>query len=271
MLVNGERESRIAATDRGLHYGDGLFETLAVIEGKPCLWQRHMARLQQGCTRLGISMPDPKRLWAEAKQEIAGAERGVLKIIVTRGQGGRGYRPPSEPVPTRMLHLSPWPDYPDQAWRQGITARVCHTRLGCNPALAGIKHLNRLEQVLARAEWQDGAIAEGIMLDAEGRVIEGTMSNLFMLREGRLVTPDLSRCGVAGVMRALIIDLARAQALPVSVEDVCLDDLLQADALFFSNSLIGIWPVQSLRERSFSLQAIPQDLVQAVMTQGFAA
>ncbi len=271
MLVNGERENRISANDRGFLYGDGLFETLAVIDGKTCLWRRHMARLQLGCERLGISMPDHEQLWVEAEQEIAGTGRGVLKIIVTRGQGGRGYRPPAAVNPTRVLQLTPWPDYPDAAWRQGITARICHTRLGTNPALAGIKHLNRLEQVLARAEWQDSAIAEGIMLDVDERVIEGTMSNLFMICGGCLVTPDLSRCGTAGVMRELIIEVAGRLALPVIIKDVYLDDLLQADALFFSNSLIGIWPVKSLQERSFSLQVIPPNLIQEVMTQGFAA
>lgn len=269
MLINGKPADAIDALDRGFQYGDGLFETVAVVDGNPCLWQRHMARLQQGCERLGIAPPDADRLLAEAVQVIGEHARTVLKIIITRGVGGRGYRPPLDAVPLQILYTTPWPDHPAEASRQGVMARICSTRLGHNPLLAGIKHLNRLEQVMAQAEWQDSAVAEGLMLDSTGQVIEGTMSNLFVLRQGRLLTPDLSRCGTAGVMRGLILDLVSGLGIAVAIEDISLEDIWEADALFLCNSLAGIWPVHTLGEREYSVEAIPPALVEAVMTQGF--
>jgi 4-amino-4-deoxychorismate lyase len=269
LLINGKPGDAIAVLDRGLQYGDGLFETVAVVDGRPCLWQRHLARLQQGCDRLGIARPDGEQLLAEALQVIGHSPRSVLKIIITRGTGGRGYRPPLDVAPTRILCLAPWPDHPAAAQNQGVVVRICDTRLGDNPRLAGIKHLNRLEQVLAQAEWRDPAVAEGLMLDSAGCVIEGTMSNLFVLNEGRLLTSDLSRCGIAGVMRGLVLEMAASLGLPCAVEEMTLDDLGEADALFLTNSLIGIWPVRALEGREYELQAIPPALVEAVMAQGF--
>jgi len=269
MRVNGSPSDVIAVTDRGLQYGDGLFETIAVVDGQPCLWQAHMDRLQAGCSRLGIPLQDGDQLLAEARQEIGQQPRCVLKIIITRGQGGRGYRPPPETACSRILYSSPWPDYPAAAFEQGVKLRVCNTRLGSNPTLAGIKHLNRLEQVMAQAEWDDSAIAEGVMLDHEERVIEGTMSNLFVLQDGQLLTPDLSRCGTAGVMRGLVMDIAASLEIPVTVMDMKLDRLWQADALFLCNSLIGIWPVRQLEDRAYDPGAIPSILREAIAAQGF--
>ena len=205
-LINGVAATCIDAHDRGFHYGDGLFETFAVSNGEPAMWDMHMQRLLLGCQRLGFPAPDPTLLRSEALSLCAVPDapaRGVLKIIITRGGGGRGYRAPSPSAVlatggvTRMLALYPWPDYPAAFWSEGVAVRVCATRLGCNPALAGIKHLNRLEQVLARNEWDDASVAEGLMLDPQGSVIEGTMTNLFVVRNGQLLTPDVSQCGGA--------------------------------------------------------------------------
>ncbi len=264
MLINGVQTDQLSALDRGIQYGDGLFETIAVIDGQPCLWGRHIRRLQAGCKRLGITAPESAELLAEAKAVIKDHQRGVLKIIVTRGSGGRGYRAPEDTRPSRIIYCTPWPDYPDDYWEKGILIRVCSTCLGVNPTLAQLKHLNRLEQVLARSEWSDAAVFEGLMLDSDGRVIEGTMSNLFLIKKGALITPDLSRCGVAGIMRELIVELAGRLNIPVSVKDVSLDDLKGAEAMFISNSLIGILPVRALSGQTFSLDPIPSVLLQAV-------
>jgi 4-amino-4-deoxychorismate lyase len=246
VLINGIAGDSVSAADRGLHYGDGLFETLAVLDGEPLLWERHYARLRQGCERLGIPSPDPSTLRAEADQLCAQAGKAVLKIIVTRGPGGRGYRPPELADPTRILSLHPYPDYP-AAWpAQGVSIRLCQTRLGRNPALAGIKHCNRLEQVLARAEWADPGIAEGIMLDLEGQVIEGTMSNIYMIYKDILLTPSLDMCGVAGVIRERVLELAEGLGVRSEVRPVSVDELRGADEVFLSNSVIGIWPVARL-------------------------
>ncbi|HTT08298.1 MAG TPA: aminodeoxychorismate lyase [Gammaproteobacteria bacterium] len=242
-LINGEHRDSLPATDRGLQYGDGLFETVAVIAGRPQHWQAHLKRLEAGCARLGIPFPGSTMLDDEFSRMPQSTGRWVLKIIVTRGSGGRGYRPPMPAQPTRVLCRYPWPDYPDDLADQGVRTRVCTTRLGFNPALAGVKHLNRLEQVMARREWDDAGIAEGLMCDAEGRLISGTMSNLFLVTRGRVGTPILTHAGVAGVMREQVIDACRQLNLPVDIGACGEPDLKRADEVFLTNSLIGIWPV----------------------------
>lgn len=251
ILVNGAPVDSIAVSDRGLQYGDGLFETLAVYDGNPNLWKRHLKRLAVGCERLGIPMPDSGVLWDEAERVCTGMRRGVLKLIITRGSGGRGYRPPKSTHPTRIASAHPWPTYPDAWWHQGVTVRVCRQRLARSPRLAGIKHLNRLEQVLARSEWHDPLVAEGLMLDYDGRVIEGTQTNLFAVRHGRLMTPDLSEAGVQGIMRGLILDIGATLGFACDIGSVNLSDLFQAEELFLCNSLVGIWPVKRLEDAVF--------------------
>ena len=195
-LINGHISERLSAQDRGLQYGDGVFETIAVRQKELLCWEPHYRRLKTGCDFLGIDCPSSSLLINEAAQLEYNSELAVLKIIITRGQGGRGYRPPVPKTPaTRILGLYPWPDYPEENYIQGVKTKICQTRLGHNPQLAGIKHLNRLEQVLARSEWDQPEIAEGLMLDIDDNVIEGTMSNLFIIKDQKLMTPDLSQCG----------------------------------------------------------------------------
>lgn len=247
-LINGKPGSGIDALDRGLQYGDGLFETLAVKQGRPQLWERHMERLLEGCRRLRLPAVDASLLRAEADALCDGAARAVLKIILTRGSGARGYRVEPGGTGTRILMLSAAADYPVGYYREGVAVRLCATRLACNPVLAGIKHLNRLEQVLARAEWDGADIAEGLMCDARGRVIEGIMSNLFIVRAGTLVTPWLGECGVAGVMQGSILEWARASGLSVQEQPLLPGDIKAADEAFLCNSLIGTWPVRRFEE-----------------------
>jgi 4-amino-4-deoxychorismate lyase len=250
-LVDGCLTEAISCLDRGLLYGEGVFETLAVEDGRPRFWLRHLARLHAGCARLGIPCPDNSRLREEAMHVVSGTRRAVLKIIVTGGTGGRGYRRAAQARSTRVIQLQPWPDYPDACRHSGVRARLCHQRLGCNPALAGIKHLNRLEQVLARREWEDPEIREGLLLDGEGHLVEGTMSNLFLIREGVLRTPRLTRCGVAGILRTVLMELAASLPIPLEVTRLGLSDLWEADEVFLTNSLIGIWPVVAIDDHPF--------------------
>lgn len=248
ILINGVAQSELPVTDRGLHYGDGLFETLAVVEGEIRHPDLHMKRLSLGCQRLGLQY-DATSLHDELKQLATGQNRAVLKAIITRGSGGRGYRPPATPDCRRIVARYPWPDYPPEWQQQGICLRVCQTRLGSSPALAGIKHLNRLEQVMARAEWRpEDDIAEGLMLDVADHVISGTMSNVFYSHAGELFTPALDTAGVAGITRSRICEsLAPALGLSCSlVKSVTLDTLQQADEMFACNTLAGIWPVRKL-------------------------
>lgn len=249
--INGEPAETLRLTDRGLQYGDGLFETLAVQDGRIRRLDLHLDRLREGCARLRLPMPDEDLLRRELDCAAEGESRAVLKLLLTRGPGGRGYRPPEPPSVTRMVFRHTWPDYPMGWYTQGIELRICTTRLAVGSPLAGLKHLNRLEQVLARAEWDEGA-QEGLMLDAEDRVVEGTMSNLFASpAEGRLVTPDLSRSGVAGVTRRHILARAKDEGVQVEVRDMSLDELLSSREMFVCNSIAGVWPVQRIESDTY--------------------
>lgn len=270
-LLNGEKAEALSLQDRGLQYGDGLFETIAVRNQQLEFWQRHMQRLLDGCQRLHISQPEPEQLLAEARQLLSGRTDAVLKIIITRGQGGRGYRAPDESAtkPTSILADYDLPDYAAENQANGVAARYCDTKLATSPALAGIKHLNRLEQVLARSEWQDESIYEGLMLAAHGRVTEGTMSNLFFVKAGSLCTPDLSNSGVAGIMREVIIEIAAQQKIPLTIGHFSVADINSADELFISNSLIGVWPVRQLEQQQYSVGPMTQKIITAINAARF--
>lgn len=252
-LINGERRQSIDIADRGFQYGDGLFETIEVLNGKPLFLDRHLKRLALGCQKLLIPLTDLALLAEESLQISADSEHAVLKIIVTRGCGGRGYRQPATILPTRLLGLYPAPEYPAHWQSDGIAVRFCQSRMGLNPGLAGIKHLNRLEQILARAEWEDENIQEGLMLDCNDQVIEGTMSNIFLIKDGNLYTPILNECGVAGIVREIIIELAQRGNIALLEKKLQKQALLQADEIFVTNSVIGIWPVNQLEQHRFSV------------------
>ncbi len=271
ILVNGAAAEVLPIADRGLHYGDGLFETLAIRDDRALNWDLHLQRLQQGCNRLDIPCPDGRRLAAEASRIMRGISLGILKLIISRGSEGRGYRPPANSHPTRIMVRYPWPDYPGEHTQNGVVLRVCDTRLGRNPALAGIKHLNRLEQVLARAEWDDPDIQEGLMLDTDGRIIEGTMTNLFLVTETGLITPDVTDAGVAGVMRALVMELAGGIGLNVMEKAVYHEDLNSASELFICNSLIGLWPVKKIAGRHYPVGAVTRRLQTLLLNGGHVA
>jgi len=269
MLVDGRPCDTVSATDRGLHFGDGVFETIAIEDERPLCLDRHLERLAAGCTRLAIAAPAPTTIELECARLLEGVSLGVLKVIVTRGTGGRGYAPDPAATPTRIVARYPWPDYPARHRREGVAVHICTTRLGRNRRLAGLKSLNRLEQVLARAEPDGGQSSEGLMLDDMQHVIEGTMSNVFVRRGDRLTTPDLSECGVAGIMRDLILESARA--LPgtrVDVAPMRVEDLLAADECFLSNSLIGIWPIRILHGTTLDVGPMAHELRAVLIEQG---
>jgi 4-amino-4-deoxychorismate lyase len=270
-LVNGIACEQITVQDRGLHYGDGLFETIAVNDFVPLCWSKHLLRLQSGCKRLGIECPDVNFLEQEARNLYTSIPRAVLKIIITRGQGGRGYRVPERDKPTRIIALYPWPEFPPEYLTTGVSIRICQTCLGRNKQLAGIKHLNKLEQVLARKEWSDPGIAEGIMQDDTGNLIEGTMSNLFILRQDELFTPDLSECGVEGITRANIMEIATSLGINVRVKPVTIDELYSADEIFICNSVVGVWPVRQVDKHQFNTGPFSQKICESLLAEGFIA
>ncbi|MEW6313286.1 MAG: aminodeoxychorismate lyase [Pseudomonadota bacterium] len=243
MLINGMASKSVAANDRGLQYGDGVFRTLLVRAGTPLHWQRHYRKLAADCAALGLTCPDQSILHRELLTLAEPQPDGVAKIIVTRGVSGRGYAY-ANVRPTRIVSLSSLLEYPPEYASSGVRVCVCDLRLGAQPRLAGVKHLNRLENVLARSEWSDPRIAEGLLLDAEGNVIEGVMSNVFIVEDGTWATPELSRCGVAGVQRERLLERVACR-----VEPIPLERLLRADEVLLVNSLIGVWPVREIGER----------------------
>jgi 4-amino-4-deoxychorismate lyase len=269
MLINGRRQDRLSATDRGLQFGDGVFETMAVDDGRPLCLQRHLDRLALGCSRLAIPVPEPAMLEEECMRVCAGPGRAVLKVVVTRGVGGRGYAPDRHAKTTRIVSRHPWPQYTAGLRSEGASVRICATRLGRNARLAGIKHLNRLEQVLARMESAQAEYDEGLMLDDRESVIEGIASNLFACRDGRLLTPDLSECGVAGIMRELVLEVApQLTGADAQIGPLGIDDLLSADECFLTNSLIGIWPIKGIERTAMKTGPLSHELQALLTTRG---
>lgn len=248
ILVNGAVATQVDAMDRGLLYGDGVFRTMRCESGRIHLLDQHLVKLNDDCRALGLNFPGLV-LREEIQSAVNHQESCVVKAIITRGKGVRGYRPASDSASTRIVITDALPRYPATFRTEGIRVRICATRLGHQPRLAGIKHLNRLENVLARGEWDDPDIAEGLMLDEAGSVIEGTMSNLFVRRGGTLFTPELSRCGVAGLIRQRIIDSAPSAGFDVVITPMDLNFVMTADEIFMCNSVVGLWPVQKIDER----------------------
>ncbi|PWB57637.1 MAG: aminodeoxychorismate lyase [Nitrosomonadales bacterium] len=252
-LINGIPSDAVSANDRGLLYGDGVFRTLKRAGGVSRCWARQYAKLAADCTSLNLRCPDAAMLAAELAQLPPDC---VAKIIITRGPGARGYAVVADAMPTRVVTASSLPDYPSSHSTSGVKAHLCSLRLASQPRLAGVKHLNRLENVLARMEWNDAAIAEGILLDEAGSVIEGTMSNVFALRDGVLHTPDLSRCGVAGVQRDRILAFAAELGLKTRIASLPLDALMAADEVMLCNSVIGVWQVREFNGRVWNGGAV---------------
>lgn len=248
ILVNGRKTDRVSVLDRGLQYGDGLFETLRISEAGTCdLWPWHMSRLAAGCRRLGMPVPDPETCLAEIRSAVDG-QPAVVRLTVTRGEGPRGYAPPETAAPTRIVQAGPLPTPAGGP----VEVMLCETRLGRNPHLGGLKHLSRLENVLAAAEVRDAGFSEGLVRDCQGRLVEAISANLFLLHQGRCVTPDVAAVGVAGVYRAWL-----RERVPIEVAELTVADLERADGVFLANAVAGVRTVRSVAGlREFSGAAV---------------
>jgi len=244
ILINGNEETCVDVLDRGFQYGDGVFETIVYKKGKLQLWDEHMQRMQQSAQQLSLEVLD-ESIWLNDIEKLNIASDAVIKLTLTRGESARGYAFQENAIPTRVCAAFSMPEL-NMDNTQGITARMCETAASMNSSLAGIKHLNRLENVLARNEWSDTAIAEGFMLDLNNHVIEGTMSNVFCLLDDELYTPSLECSGVNGVIRQHVIKLAGNHNIPVNVIDISKQNFLQMDSIFITNSVIGLWPVKKI-------------------------
>jgi 4-amino-4-deoxychorismate lyase len=247
----------VPADDRGLQYGDGLSETILVRKGRARFLDAHLARLDLGCQRLGIGFSSSVELRAEITRAASQAPpSAILKLIVTRGSGPRrGYAPRGIFAPRRVLSLFAAPALDDS--QRGVDARIATIRLGENPALAGIKHLNRLENVLAASEPGHELVFESLLLDAADHVIGGTMTNVFAVKSGRLYTAPVDRCGVAGVMRSVVLRQAASLGIACELRRLALAEFLAADEAFITNVRIGVVPLRRVGEHSFMSNLAP--------------
>ncbi len=252
VLLNGKVGTQIQIQDRGLQYGHGLFETIAWRENVLELWGEHMNRLCKGCARLMIPIPDIEQLKTEALSLCHTLVQATIKITITGGESDRGYLNPS-PVKSNRI-VSCYVSNESQCYNQlqSIAVIICKTRLAAPAILAGVKHLNRLEQIFAREEWaNDDKIKEGLMLDTAENVVSGTMSNVFFVKNAQIYTNAIEQCGIQGVMRDFIIKLAEGLGVNVICTQFTLQELLAADEIFISNSLIKIQAVATVNASEY--------------------
>jgi len=260
VLVNGIASDYVSVTDRGLHYGDGIFETIACVGTHPVFIQQHLNRMKIGAGKLKIPFPGRQIFIDDINCLLSGSSsNSVIKLILTRGSGTRGYRYDAKQHPTRICLHSEWPDTVARWRTHGISTRFCETQLSLNPQLSGIKSLNRLDSVLASSEL-GSVFNEGFLSDIDGYVIEGTMSNIFAVRNDVLVTPDLSRCGVNGIMREQIIDIARENNIKVETRNMTRDELLESREIFVSNSVIGLCAVKQLEQQLYNTDTMTKTI-----------
>ncbi len=267
-MINGQLSSNISIVDRGFNYGDGVFETMALINASIPLWALHRQRLLAACERLKIPL-DIALLSAQLQKFLSvcsscSQHRGVVKLVVTRGSGGRGYEPPLNPVPTICFSFYATDIHLNSQTNTAVELGICQLQLAGQPLLAGIKHLNRLENVLARQEMQQQGLVDGVVCSQSGLVIETTAANVFLVKNDQLITPALSQCGVAGVVRELIKTLCQDTALlppPLNSlsfheADVSMAMLLDSDEIFISNSVWGVRPVSRCGSRTWALHPV---------------
>ena len=245
-----QRIEALSPHDRGLAYGDGLFETMLAVAGEIPWWSAHWQRLSHGARQLAITLPE-QQVIRQAAEQLAENQRCVLKIILTRGESGRGYLPGDGPE-TCIVSAYPAPAESSQP----LSLFWCQTRIAEQPSLAGIKHLNRLENVLARRECALAGHPEGLMCDSQGRIICATSANVFVFLDGKWITPDVSACGISGITRAWLLD----NVDEVMIANLDLEKIQSADAVFLCNSVRGIMPVAQIGSKHFERSKTQDDL-----------
>ncbi|MCG6937294.1 MAG: aminodeoxychorismate lyase [Gammaproteobacteria bacterium] len=280
-LINGIAADYIDINDRAIHYGDGLFETILCRDNSLFYWHQHYQRLLSSCKKIKIHCPDEQLLLRDiktllAKNKNSANNNRAVKIIITRGSGERGYIISGSMAPARLVFLS----YIAAEYSSLLSGRLlsgelylCRQQVSINESLAGLKHLNRLENVMARNEWGDKArhgddahtIADGLMQNADQYVIEGTMSNLFAVKGNQLFTPDLAQSGIKGVMRDVIIDIANKMGIVVKVDRLRVEELLAMDELFITNSLIGIKSINRFKHKQYNRSDVTKVIFETLL------
>ncbi len=263
-LIDGEFKDSISVLDRGLSYGDGIFETMVwcfIKEKKNFgveFWNRHLRRIEKSCMITKIKMP-PIELLNTYKKRILeksfnqGLKEGVLKIIITRGVGGRGYKFDSDIKPT-IIFLSFSKNHLDQSlYKNGVNVRFCESSIFKNFELAGLKHLNRLDSVIARSEWTKKDIFEGILVDDLENIVEGTMTNIFFTKDKILFTPHISNFGIKGIMRQVVMEKSMLYYEKILETSIKKSDINLFDEMFLTNSILKIVPVKKLGNKIFRI------------------
>ncbi|MDE0790520.1 MAG: aminodeoxychorismate lyase [Woeseiaceae bacterium] len=270
----GELIKAISANDRGLQYGDGLFETIAIRDGELRLWGYHLARLRKGCETLGLWMPSDDVLLEGVMHALRNSEStaiaAVAKIIITAGEGSRGYGRTGNASPSTLFAVFPAAPYQAAAYRDGIDLALCHTRLAVGSVTAGLKTLNRLEQVLARTEFAETELIEGLTMDADDNIICGTMSNVFFIKDRMVHTPSLDRCGVEGVMRRHVITCLEKQGIATNIRRIKIAEMSDFDEVFISNSQFGVLPVRRCTDVRWGVADRTREIMSVMADNGVA-
>ncbi|BAJ02545.1 4-amino-4-deoxychorismate lyase [Shewanella violacea DSS12] len=250
--VNGELNRHIDPLDRGLTYGDGLFATMRIVEGKIAFLSAHFARLTQGSTRLGFPWSPSEALVTQVKHLAKTQVTGCLKLLLTRGTGGRGYGAPQMCEITEVISITPIPTHYASWQRSGISLISSPIKLSQQPRLAGIKHLNRLEQVLIKSETLPTDYQDWLVLDGLNNIAESSMANLFFVEGKQIVTPSISHSGVAGVMREQVIYALLEAGYDVEARPIPYLQLCRYQHVFMTNSLVGILDINNVDDFHFT-------------------
>jgi 4-amino-4-deoxychorismate lyase len=262
---NGKSTQSVAIDDRAFQYGDGLFETIAVRNGQPRLWEYHLERLARGCSRLKLAMPgsDELRNWLDVTldESMADPTLCTAKIILSSGVSERGYYRNTPTETQTFIGVFAARPLASGHYREGVDTILCNTRLALHDVTAGCKTLNRLEQVIARAEFTQNEAFEGITLDAADRVICGTMSNVFMVAKNSVITPSLNRCGVEGVMRRHVLEVLSSDNTRIEVRDITASEFFDSDEVFLTNSQFGVLPVRRCDEKRWPQHAVTREVM----------
>jgi 4-amino-4-deoxychorismate lyase len=261
--VDGIPGATVPVDDRGLQYGDGLFETMLIRRGGVRFLEAHLARLSLGCARLAIPLDVGATLRNEIRAAASAHELAVLKLLVTRGSGPRGYAPRAGMIPRRVMTVVASTANDRDA---GVRLRVAQLTVNDNPALAGIKHLNRLENVLAAREAQHAECFDSLLLDRSGFLVGGTMCNVFLVLGESVVTPPVDRAGVAGVMRSVVLRECATLRLRAEVRPLAAAELLAADEIFLTNARLGVVYARSVGEHVVPMNAIATRLAAHIET-----
>jgi len=264
VFVNGIPQHQISVSDRGLQFGDGLFETIAVINGKPCRLNQHLKRLEKGLNVLQIENVNLEQLASFLKSKLTLSDTGIAKIIVTRGSGSEGYRPVEDLAANIIVYLKPYDKFIHRDKLQPVNICHCKTPISVNRLTAGFKHLNRIDQVMATLECQNKGFDDGL-LGLDDEIIEATSSNLFLWKDSSLYTPDLHQAGIAGIARESVLQIAKEKNIQCIIDKISIEQCHKADALFLTNSITPVKPVLKLEHTDYSKQAWPTHLYQEII------